>query len=58
MKNVDIRREMLASGVKHWQVAQEIGVADGTFSRRLRNELSDEDKAEIRAAIERLSKEV
>ena len=40
------------------QVAEKFGLNDGNFSRKLRHELSDMDKAKIRAIIVELSKEV
>lgn len=56
MKNQDIRNEVAASGLKLWQIADKLGMTDGNFSRRLRKELSDEKKAEIRAIIEELKR--
>ncbi len=40
-----------------WQVAEKFGLNDGNFSRKLRHELSDMDKAKIRAIIADLSRE-
>ena len=54
MKNQDIRNEVTNAGLKLWQIAEKLGINDGNFSRMLRNELSDEKKAEIRAIIEEL----
>lgn len=31
MKNVDIRREIAAAGIRMWQVAKGLGIADTTF---------------------------
>lgn len=45
--NKDIREAAASAGVFLWQVAEAIGVTDGTFSRKLRRELSDDDKAVI-----------
>ena len=55
MFNQDIRREASAAGVKLWQIAAALGMNDGNFSRRLRRELPDEEKARIRAIISKLS---
>lgn len=56
MKNIDIRRKILGSGLKYWQVADAIGIAYSTFSTRLRKELSSKEKDEIRQTIENLKK--
>ena len=57
MANVDIRKEIRQANLYHWQVADRYGIADGNFSRKLRRELSDEDKAKIRAIITELREE-
>ncbi len=57
MKNQDVRRAAQAAGVKLWQIADELGIMDTSFSRMLRKELSDEKKAEIFGIIEKLQKE-
>ena len=54
MKNIDIRTEASNAGVKLWQIAEKLGVNDGNFSRKLRKELSSEEKAKIRAIIAEL----
>lgn len=51
MKNIDIRTEAANAGVKLWQIAERLGINDGNFSRKLRQELSFEEKAIIRAII-------
>jgi DNA-directed RNA polymerase subunit F len=58
VRNTEIRHEIAAAGLRHWQVAEKFGLNDGNFSRKLRHELSDEEKAKIRAIIADLSKEV
>lgn len=54
MKNIDIRTEASNAGVKLWQIAEKLGVNDGNFSRKLRQELSSEEKAKIRTIISEL----
>lgn len=56
MKNRDIRLMAAGAGVKLWQIAQELGMTDSSFSRVLRKELSPDRKEEVRAIIARLSK--
>lgn len=55
MKNQDIRAEIKTAGLYLWQIADALGINDGNFSRKLRHELSDEEKAKIRAIIAELS---
>ena len=57
MANTDIRRAAKASGVKLWQIAEAIGLADSGFSKKLRRELPDCEKHRIYEVIERLSRE-
>lgn len=57
MKNKDIRLMAAGAGVKLWEIAQELGMTDSSFSRVLRKELTPEKKEEIREIIIRLSKE-
>lgn len=52
--NDDIRQAAQSAGVRLWQIAEKLGLSDGNFSRRLRRELSDEEKAKIMGIIERL----
>jgi|GEM_PF-5622681 len=49
--NIDIRREAKRAGVAHWQIAKRLGCAESTFCKKLRDELSPEDKAKVRQAI-------
>lgn len=57
MSNADIREAATKSGVKLWQIADAIGIADGTFSRKIRKELPQEEKNRIFSIIEQLSQE-
>ena len=49
MCNQDIKTAAKEAGVKLWQIADKFdgGMNDGNFSRRLRRELSDAEKADI-----------
>lgn len=58
MYNQDIRRAAAGAGVKLWQIADALGIADCSLSRKLRKELPEKEKARILSIIERLSKEV
>ena len=57
MKNKDIRAAIADAGLRMWQVAEALNIADTTFCRKLRRELSDDDKARVYAAIAELAKE-
>ena len=58
MTNQDIRRTAAGAGVKLWQIAEALGIADCSLSRKLRKELSQEEKDCILAIIMNLSQEV
>ncbi len=57
MHNKEIREAAKSSGVFLWQVAAACGINDGNFSRKLRQELPNEEKEKILAIIERLAQE-
>lgn len=57
MANQDIRLMAAGYGVKLWQVADALGIADCSLSRKLRRELSQDEKQKIFAIINRLAKE-
>ena len=58
MTNQDVRRAAATAGVKLWQIADALGIADCNFSRKLRKELLQEEKERIFAIIKKLSQEV
>ena len=58
MTNQDIRRAAAGEGVKLWQIADALGIADCSLSRKLRKELPQEEKERIFEIIKDLSKEV
>lgn len=55
--NADIREKVGQAGLYLWQVADELGIQDSTFSRKLRKELPQEEKEKILKIIDRLEKE-
>lgn len=57
MNNQDIRRTAAGAGVKLWQIAEALGIADCSLSRKLRRELPPEEKQKIFGIIHELSKE-
>ena len=58
MSNQDIRRTAAGAGVKLWQIADALGIADCSLSRKLRKELPQEEKDRIFDIIQELSHEV
>lgn len=58
MYNVDVRRTAAGNGVRLWQIADALGISDCSLSRKLRKELSVEEKTTIFAIIRNLSQEV
>lgn len=58
MMNQDVRQAAAGAGVKLWQIAEALGLADFNFSRKLRRELPDEEKEKIFSIIRELSQEV
>jgi len=57
MINQDIRRTAAGAGVKLWQIADALGIADCSLSRKLRKELPQEEKDRIFKIIKELSQE-
>lgn len=54
-RNQDIRAAIDRAGLRYWWVAEELGIACGTLSNRLRRELAPEEKQEVLAAVQRLA---
>ena len=55
LRNQDIREAIDRAGLRYWWVAEELGIACGTLSNRLRRELTQEQKQEVLAAVRRLA---
>ena len=55
MANSDIKLIAAVKGVKLWQVADKLGIADGSLSRKLRKELSQEEKEHILQIITQIA---
>lgn len=48
---------MHRSGVKQWEVAEQLGISEFTYSRWLRTELPDSKRVQILQAIEDVKKQ-
>lgn len=51
MNGFEIKRLILDSGLKLWQVAERWGVSDGNFSRRLRKPFDENEVNKINKII-------
>ena len=57
MFNQDSRRMAAGNGVRLWQIAEALGIADCSLSRKMRKELSQNEKEKIARIIREISKE-
>lgn len=57
MANNAIRKTAAEAGVRHWQIAEAIGIAEETFSRKLRHELPADEQRNIIEIIKEIAKE-
>ncbi len=53
--NTDIRKYASDNHVMLWEIAEALGIADCNFSRKLRRELSNDDKARIYSIIDNVA---
>lgn len=52
LANLEIRNKLKERNIKHWELAYKLGVSEYTLVRKLRIELSKEDKDKILNTIE------
>lgn len=55
--NKDIRSAAKAAGVRHWEIAERLGIQDSAFSRNLRRELPPEERDKVLGIINDLAAE-
>ena len=55
--NREIRQAATEAGIRLWQIAEALGTTDSGFSRRLRHELSPEEKKQVMDIIGSLSRQ-
>ena len=53
--NTIIRDELKTRGVRHWELAHELGVSEQTHVRWLRFELSEDKQMDMLEAVERIA---
>ena len=56
MKNLEIRNAIAAAGLKHWQLADAIGISPYTLSVWMRHELEGERLERVKQAVAELTK--
>ncbi|MDY5350092.1 MAG: hypothetical protein SPG80_11195 [Candidatus Ventricola sp.] len=57
MRNEAIKAALKQNAVYQWEVAELLGIPETAFSRKLRHELPEADKASILKAIEKITAE-
>ena len=55
--HMKLREEARNSGVRLWQIADALGIQESMFSKKLRNELDEEEQVKILSIIDELAKE-
>jgi len=55
LENKDVRKTIYQNNLRHWQVAEKIGISSFTFSVWLRTPLTDERKRRVEKAINDLT---
>lgn len=58
MKNNDIRKKAKDEGIFLYQIAEQLKINDGNFSRKLRKEFSQTEKEKIFKIIEQLKQKI
>ena len=56
MANKIIREELKTRGVRHWELAHELGISEQTLVRWLRFELSEDRQLDMLMRIEEIAK--
>ena len=56
MANLIIREELKARGVRHWELAHELGIPEQTLVRWLRFELDEDRQLDMLMKIEEIAK--
>lgn len=53
--NQDIRQTAIDKGIKHWQIADKLGIREETFSKMLRKELPEDMKQKVMEVIDKMT---
>lgn len=57
MRNKEIKAYIKSKNIPMWRVAECLGIADSSFSRMLRYEITEDKKAEIYKIVDELANE-
>lgn len=57
MKGSEIKKMILSSGVRLWEVAQKWGITDSNFSRRLRKPFNENEVLQVKIAIDEIKQQ-
>ena len=57
MNNDEVRPEMFKYNIKQWELAEQLQISEFTLCRKLRHELSKEDKEKALNGIKKIIKE-
>lgn len=57
MTGLEIKTLIVKAGLKNYVVAEKFGIAETSFSRKLRGDFSDDDTEKVLSIIEELKKE-
>ncbi len=55
MKNAIVREELDTRRIKHWELARRLGISDNTLSRKLREELPQEEQEKLVQIIQQMA---
>lgn len=58
MTGAEIKKYIINSGVRIWQVAKAWGINDGNFSRKLRNDFTEEETKKVFKIVSELKKDM
>ncbi len=56
MENVSIRDKAKLYGVKHWEIAEALGIGEATLTRRLRRELPAKEQEKILGLVDEIAR--
>lgn len=55
--NIEIRTRLKETNIPQWRLAEQLGQSEGTFCRKMRHELSEEEKQQVLRVLEELYKQ-
>ena len=54
LSGAEVKAYILEQGLRLWQVAQKLNINDGNFSRKLRNNFTDDEVKQIKTIVKEL----